>query len=145
MVYGARPAMHEVEMRLLLAKHSRPVLVCLLDIALPVLIPDFLNFFVQVQVQFTIDNCPGFRVDICRGPTAYGIGSVAAVLRGILFRVFPEYGKVFLVGKKPSGPLPFMLECFLPFDGSAKFKIGYRVVALNGDTFGIYIYGRYLC
>ncbi len=75
-----------------------PVLVSFLNITRPVLIPDFLHILVEVEIKFAVNNRPGFRINVGRGPTAYGIGSVAPVLRGIFFRVFPKHVEMFLTG-----------------------------------------------
>ena len=99
----------------------------------PVLIPDFLHILVEVEIKFAVNNRPGFRINVGRGPTAYGIGSVAPVLRGIFFRVFPKYVEMFLTGEAPLGSLPFMLELFLPFDRAALGKIRHRIITIQSN------------
>jgi len=121
-----------------------PILVSFLNIAWPVLIPDFLYVLVEVEIKFAVNNRPGFRIYVGRGPTAYGIGSVAPVLGSKFFRVILEHGEMCLTGEAPLGSLPFMLELFLPFDRTALGKIRYRIIALQGHTIGVYIDRRYL-
>jgi len=116
-------------------------LVSLPDIALSVFIPGLLNFFVQVEIELAVNNCPGFRINICRGPTAYGIGSVAPVLWGILFRILLEKCEMLLAGEKPLRILPFLLKIFLPFNRMAKGEVGDSIVALEGDSVFINIDG----
>jgi hypothetical protein len=112
--------------------------------AVPVLIPEFLHILVEVEIKFAVNNRPGFRINVGRGPTAYGIGSVAPVLRGIFFRVFPKYVEMFLTGEAPLNSLPFMLKCFLSFDRAALGEIGHRIITLEGQAIGVDIDRRYL-
>ena len=126
-----------------LAHQLRPVLVSFPDITLPVLVPYILYVLVEIKIKFAVNNGPGFRIDVCRGPTAYGIGSVAAVLRNIFFRVFLKQGKMIPAGEKPPGALPFMLESFLSFNRTPNGEIGHRIVPFEGDAIRINIDGCY--
>jgi hypothetical protein len=86
-----------------LAHQLRPVLVSFPDITLPVLVPYILYVLVEIKIKFAVNNGPGFRIDVCRGPTAYGIGSVTAVTGCKLSRIFLEQCHVFFTGKEPLG------------------------------------------
>jgi len=125
------------------AQELWPVLISLPDKALFVLIPDRLHFLVKIEIKFGVNYCPGFRVDVCRGPTAYGIGSVAPILRGVFLGVCLEQGQVFLAGEAPRGPLPFLLEFLLAFNRASHGEVGHRIVALDGDAICIDINGCY--
>jgi hypothetical protein len=127
------------------AQELRPVLVRLPDIPLFVFIPDRLHFFVKIEIKFVVNYCPGFRVDVCRGPTAYGIGSVTPVLRRIFFGVCLKQDQVFLAGETPLGAMPFLLKFCKSLNRASHGEIGHRIVALEGNPFSINIYGRCPC
>jgi len=124
---------------LLFLQKFRPVAVSFFDISRSVLVPGFLDFPVEIQIEFAINYRPGFRVYIRRGPTAYGIGSVAAILRGKFLRGLPEHGKVLLAAEEPLGVVPFVLIFIPAFYRPAKREVGDRVVTLQGDAFSVNI------
>ena len=130
--------------KILLAQHLRPVFVCLVNIAFTILIPYFLYILIEIQIEFPIHNGPCFRINVSRGATAYGICSVAAVLRGVAHRILLEHCPMSLTAEKPLGIVPFERVFFLSFLRMPEGKVGHGIVTLEGDTIGINIYGGQL-
>ena len=116
----------------LFIKDLRPVFISILYMSGHVFIPHFLYFIVQIKVKFPIHNCPEFRHDISRGPTAYCVSSVPAILGCIFFWRSSKKIKVLFACKKPFCPFPVMTELIVPLQGLANGEVSNSVISFNG-------------
>jgi len=67
-------------------KYVRPVFIRFFYVGGHIFHPAILNLLVIVQIKLAFDNRPCLRVDVRRGTTADGIGSVTTILGHIFLR-----------------------------------------------------------
>jgi hypothetical protein len=71
-----------------------------------IFLPHPLDGLAAVEVELALNDLPDRWICFCDAPHRDPIGSVPAVLRGILFRIGLEHLKVFPAGKVPRGSHP---------------------------------------
>src|SRR5215831_14038626 len=63
--------------------------------------PSLLHALAVVEIEFALDDRPCFRIDGCGVALAHAVGTVTAVLRGVLFRVACEFIAVLRTSEPP--------------------------------------------
>jgi len=95
LVYSETPS------RMILIQYSRPVSVCLLNIAWYVLLPLFHNLLAAVEVELSVDYLPDGRISFCDAPHRNSVSSVSTILWGIFLWIGFKQFKVFGTHKAP--------------------------------------------
>jgi len=119
----------------------RPILVCTPNPCLRFLQPHLLNAFAVIQIEFAFDDPPSLGIDVSGVVFTYGVSTVTAVLRSVLFRGFCEEVPVLSRSKLPNNIAPCKAEFHVPLDRFGAGEISDGVVSLNGDATAIVIDG----
>lgn len=123
----------------LLIQDERPVRVSLSDVLHQISSPNLFDILVKIQIEFSINDTPGLRIDISRGPTAHGVRSIAAILRSVFFGIRHEQIAVLTACKEPSGPPPAEFKLIFSLDRLPFGKVSDRVISFDSNAIGISI------
>jgi hypothetical protein len=114
-----------------LLQYTRPVFVCLLNIAWDVLLPLYHDFLAAVQVKLALDYLPDRWISFCDAPHRNLVGSVSTILWGIFFWIRFKQIKMLGTDKTPFRTHPMVSKFFCALERLSLDKVGNRIIALD--------------
>jgi len=96
-----------------------------------ILEPLLLYFHAVVEVQLTIDNLPGIRINGSQIAFTQSLGTVATILRRVSFRIADKKSLVFSARKSPSRPIPLIGKLAAALNWLTLLEISNRISTPN--------------